>query len=237
MNNQELITKYVSKERQKEALELLEQGVPIQYIIGNVDFCGNIINVDNRVLIPRFETETLVDKTISYAKKMFTHKLKIIDLGTGSGCIAISLKKAMNAEVYAMDISSDALDLAKKNALENNVDILFLQDSMENPLVEKFDIIISNPPYIPYDGFVQDIVQNNEPKLALFALDDGLYFYKKILGYAFDCLNKPGLIAFEIGDSQKELLESYLKKYFRDKKYCFETDLAGMIRYLFIFNE
>ena len=108
--------------------ELLDKltNYPPQYLIGNVDFYGSIINVDERVLIPRYETELLVDKTIKYAKRIFTNKINIIDLGTGSGCIAISLKKNLDCNLTALDISKDALSLAKTNAQLNNTEITFI---------------------------------------------------------------------------------------------------------------
>ena len=215
-------------------LETLSSGYPPQYLIGNVEFYGNIINVDERVLIPRFETETLVDKTINYAKKVFSNKINIIDLGTGSGCIAISLKKNLDCDVTALDISSDALKVAESNAALNNTEINFINQSMVDSLNNNYDIIISNPPYIPYDGYVQDKVKNNEPNLALFASDNGLYFYKEILNKHLYNLNSPGIIAFEIGDNQKELLEEIVKS--MNLKYSFENDLQGLSRYLFIFK-
>lgn len=215
-------------------LETLSTGYPPQYLIGNVEFYGNIINVDERVLIPRFETETLVDKTINYAKKVFSNKINIIDLGTGSGCIAISLKKNLDCDVTALDISSDALEVARTNAALNNTEINFINQSMVDSLNNNYDIIISNPPYIPYDGFVEDKVKNNEPNLALFASDNGLYFYKEILNKHLDNLNSPGIMAFEIGDNQKELLEENVKS--MNLKYSFENDLQGLPRYLFIFK-
>ena len=215
-------------------LETLSTGYPPQYLIGNVEFYGNIINVDERILIPRFETETLVDKTINYAKKVFSNKINIIDLGTGSGCIAISLKKNLDCDVTALDISSDALEVARTNAALNNTEINFINQSMVDSLNNNYDIIISNPPYIPYDGFVEDKVKNNEPNLALFASDNGLYFYKEILNKHLNNLNSPGLLAFEIGDNQKELLEEIVKS--TNLKYSFENDLQGLPRYLFIFK-
>ncbi len=215
-------------------LEILSTGYPPQYLIGNVEFYGNIINVDERVLIPRFETETLVDKTINYAKKIFSNKISIIDLGTGSGCIAISLKKNLDCDVTALDVSSNALEVAESNAALNNTKINFINQSMVDSLNNNYDIIISNPPYIPYDGYVQDKVKNNEPNLALFASDNGLYFYKEILNKHLDNLNSPGIMAFEIGDNQKELLEEIVKS--MNLKYSFENDLQGLPRYLFIFK-
>ncbi len=225
-----LIKKYPDTDELLEKLNVY----PPQYLIGNVEFCGSIINVDERVLIPRFETELLVDKTIKYAKSMFNKKINIIDLGTGSGCIAISLKKNLNSDVIALDISNDALSLAKDNAKLNNVDITFLNKSMLDSLDNSYDIIISNPPYIPYDGFVEDRVKNTEPNIALFADDEGLYFYKQILEKHLSNLNSPGLIAFEIGDNQKEKLETLVTNL--NLKYSFEEDLQGLPRYLFIFK-
>lgn len=224
-----------SKYSKEELDKLLSSGVSPQYLIGNVEFLNTTITIDKRVLIPRFETETLVDKTIKYASSMFNKKVNIIDLGTGSGCIAIALKKNLDANLTALDISSDALDVAKQNAILNNTDITFINQSMTDPLNNNYDIIISNPPYIPYDGYVEQIVKNNEPSLALYASDNGLYFYKYILNNHLNNLNKPGLIAFEIGDNQRESLEQLVVKL--NLKYSFEQDLQGLDRYLFIFNE
>lgn len=224
-----------SKYSKEELNNLLSSGVSPQYLIGNVEFLNTTITIDKRVLIPRFETENLVDKTIRYASTMFNKTINIIDLGTGSGCIAIALKKNLDANITALDISSDALDVAKQNAILNNTDITFINQSMTKPIKNNYDIIISNPPYIPYDGYVQEIVKNNEPSLALYASDNGLYFYKYILNNHLKNLNKPGLIAFEIGDSQRQSLEILVDKL--NLKYSFEKDLQGLDRYLFIFNE
>ena len=216
--------------------ELLEKltTYPPQYLIGNVEFYGKTIKVDERVLIPRFETENLVDKTIKYAKKLFNKKIDIIDLGTGSGCIAIALKTNLYSNVTAIDISKEALTLAKENARLNNADITFINKSMTDSLEKTYDIIISNPPYIPYDGFVEEKVKNTEPNIALFADSDGLYFYKQILTKHLSNLNTPGLIAFEIGDNQKEKLETIVTNL--NLQYHFEEDLQGLPRYLFIFK-
>lgn len=224
-----------SKYSKEELNHLLSTGVSPQYLIGNVEFLNTKITIDKRVLIPRFETEYLVDKTIKYASNIFNKTINIIDLGTGSGCIAIALKKNLDANITALDISSDALEVAKQNAILNNTDITFVNQSMTEPLKNNYDIIISNPPYIPYDGYVQEIVKNNEPPLALYASDNGLYFYKYILNNHIKNLNKPGLIAFEIGDNQRQSLEPLVDKL--NLKYSFEKDLQGLDRYLFIFNE
>ena len=216
-----------------ELLDKLATGYPPQYLLGNVEFYGNIINVNEKVLIPRFETELLVDKTIKYAKSIFNKKINIIDLGTGSGCIAISLKKNLDCNVTSLDISKDALDVAKTNAKLNNTEINFINKSMTENLSNNYDIIISNPPYIPYNGYVEDKVKENEPNIALFASDNGLFFYKEILKKHLNNLNSPGIIAFEFGDNQKNLLEDIIKKL--NLKYSFENDFQGLPRYLFIF--
>ena len=219
----------------EEILAKITAGYPVQYLIGNVYFYNSIINVSENVLIPRPETEYLVEKTIDYAKK-FNHKINIIDLGTGSGCIAIALKKELDSEVSAIDISKDALDLAKLNARENNVDINFYESDITKPLENMYDIIISNPPYIPKNGYVAENVLKYEPRIALFADEEGIYFYKKIIKNNLSKLNKNGFMAFEIGDNEDKLLEEFLKEE-GITNYKFEYDLTNRIRYLFIFNE
>ena len=236
-NDIELIKKYVSEDKQKQALKRLEDGEPVQYIIGNVEFYNSIIDVNKNVLIPRFETELLVAKTIKYLKEMFNKKIDIVDLGTGSGCIAISLKKAIDCNVTTLDISKEALEVAKSNAIKNNVDIDFQEYDITKLYNKIFDCIISNPPYIAKDAYIEQKVLDNEPIIALFADDNGLYFYKKILEYSSKMLNKKSLIAFEIGDNQKELLKDYLNNNYKDINYRFEKDLTDRYRYLFIFNE
>ncbi len=220
----------------QDILAKIHAGYPVQYLIGNVYFYNSIINVSENVLIPRPETEYLVEKTVKYAKKRFNKKINIIDLGTGSGCIAIALKKELNSEISAIDISKDALDLAKLNARKNNVDINFYNIDITKPLKNMYDIIISNPPYIPKDGYVAENVLKYEPHIALFADDEGNYFYKQIIKNNLNKLNKNGFMAFEIGDNEDKLLEEFLKEE-GITNYKFATDLTGRIRYLFIFNE
>ena len=220
----------------EQIVSKIKSGYPIQYLIGDVEFLDCLIDVDDRVLIPRFETEYLVSLVIDYAKKHFNHKISTIDLGTGSGCIAIALKKHLNSQVAAVDISLDALDLARKNALKNNVEIEFIHQDMLSDLNDNYDIIISNPPYIPHVGYVEDKVLKYEPHLALFAEDNGLYFYKQIINKHLKNLNKPGLMAFEIGDNESSDLHRFLHAN-SDLKYGCVSDLTGRTRYLFIFNE
>ena len=228
MDNVEYLKKYY-KGNIDDALKRLENGEPVQYIVGDVDFYGNIIKVDKRALIPRFETEGLVEIALSYLKD----GMSIIDLGTGTGCIAITLKKKLpNSMIDAVDISIDALDLAKENATLNNVDINFYQGDMLCTN-KKYDCIISNPPYIAYNEEVMDIVKNNEPNNALYADNNGLYFYEEILKKAKDYLNEEYYIFFEMGYSQGEAIKSIALKYLN----CdveIKKDLQGFDRYVII---
>lgn len=219
-------------------LKKLETGKPIQYIIGNVDFYGNIINVNESVLIPRFETELLVDLTIKKIKEIFKDKkIDILDLGTGSGCIAITLKKETNSIVDALDISNDALEVAKKNAKENNVDINFIEEDMSTYKEKLYDVIISNPPYIRYDEEIMDIVEHNEPHLALYAADDGLYFYKKIIDNIPYITKEKYLVCFEIGQYQSTAIVDYAKKHLSNINISVQKDYSNKDRFIFITNE
>lgn len=220
-----------------KCLKELSQNRPIQYIIGNVNFYGNIINVNESVLIPRFETELLVDKTIQKAKLFFpNHSIDILDLGTGSGCIAITLKKELNAQVSALDISPDALDVAKQNALNNQVSINFIQADMDNYQEGKFDIIISNPPYISPDEEIMDLVKDNEPHLALYAKNHGLYHYQKILENLKYLTKEKYLVAFEIGETQAKNIENIAKQNLKNVNISIEKDYSGKDRFIFITN-
>lgn len=217
----------------EEALKELEKEKPVQYIVGNVDFFGINLKVNENVLIPRFETEELVDKVINYSK-IFNKKLKVVDIGTGSGAIAITLKKKLNAELTATDISNEALEVAKENALINNVQIDFKLGNLLEPLDEKYDILVSNPPYIAYDEEIMEIVKNNEPHLALYAANNGLYCYEEILKNVKNYLNEKALIAFEIGEKQGEALKELSLKYLNVEAKI-EKDLQGRDRFAFIF--
>jgi release factor glutamine methyltransferase len=234
MNELEYLKKYY-KGNIEDAINLLNSGIPVQYIVGNVDFYGLNIEVNKNVLIPRFETEELIEKTIEYSKKYLIEPLDIVDLGTGSGCIAITLKKHLNALVDAVDISSSALDVAKKNAKNNNVDINFYNGDMLNPLAKKYDLIISNPPYISKEEEIMDIVKNNEPHIALYADNYGLYFYEEILKNAKKYLKNKAIIAFEIGEKQGIKIKEIALKYFNNSKISIEKDLTGVDRFFFLF--
>ncbi len=230
MNDLEYLKKYY-KGNIKDAIKRLNNGEPVQYIVGNVDFYGNIINVDRRVLIPRFETEGLVEIALNY---LTNSDLDVVDLGTGSGCIAITIKKQLpNINMDAVDISVDALSVAKKNAKMNNVDINFIVGDMLKPLNKKYDCIISNPPYIAYDEDIMDIVKNNEPNNALYADNNGLYYYEEILKNCKDYLKNKYFIFFEIGYNQAEKIKDMALKYLNCNVEI-KKDLQGFDRYVII---
>lgn len=221
----------------EDGIKRLENGEPVQYIVGNVDFYGLHFIVNKNVLIPRFETEELVEKTIHMIKKYFKKNLDIVDLGTGSGCIAITLKKELNANVDAVDISDKALEVAKQNAFHNKADINFYLGDMLKPLSKKYDVIISNPPYISRTEEIMKIVKNNEPHTALYADHDGLYFYEEILKNAKNYLKDQYLIAFETGETQGERIQKMAEQYLEHCDVKIEKDLTGSNRFVFILKD
>ena len=232
MNNIEYLKKYY-KGNIEDAIERLNNGEPVQYIVGDVDFYGNIIKVDKRVLIPRFETEGLVEIALAYLNNT---NIDVVDLGTGSGCIAITLKKKLpNINIDAVDISKDALELAKENAKLNNVDINFYNGDMLKPLNKRYDCIISNPPYIASDEEVMDIVKNNEPNNALYADNNGLYYYEEILKNSKHYLKDKYYIFFEMGYNQGNKIKEIALKYL-DCEVEIKKDLQGFDRYVIIKN-
>ncbi len=230
----EYLKKYLKDKDIDTAIKELENNIPIQYIIGNVNFYGNIINVNKNVLIPRFETELLVDKSIKYIKANFKNHLDILDIATGSGCIAITLKKEIDAMVDASDISTEALKVAKENAQNNKVDINFINSDMLTNITKKYDIIISNPPYLTKEDDIMDIVKNNEPEIALYAKDNGLYYYDTILKNIKNNLKDKYLIAFEIGYTQGESVKKLAMKYLDNVNVKIEKDYSDKDRFVFI---
>ena len=215
---------------------------PLQYITGYQPFYGYNIKVNDSVLIPRNETEELVANIlIEYDTWFSGQKLTIADIGTGSGAIAIALSKeeANFTEVYATDISQDALQLAKENAADNNCNITFMQGDMLQPLIEhniRLDILVSNPPYIPVNQEVQKSVEEYEPHVALFGGNDGLFFYRRIFEDAHKVIKERSMLAFEIGYDEKDAIIEEVKKYFPDDPYTVFKDINGKDRMLFIYH-
>ena len=216
----------------QKALKGLKKQLPIQYIIGETEFYGLLFSVNKNVLIPRPETEELVNWIIEEHKRSST--LKILDIGTGSGCIAISLaKNLINAEVFALDVSSEALITSKLNAEINNVAIQFIEADILtlSKLPNTFDIIVSNPPYVREleKEQMQQNVLANEPHLALFVKDENpLLFYNAIADFAKNHLIKNGNLYFEInqylGKQTIKLLQSKSFKNIQLKKDIFGAD-------------
>lgn len=236
MDDLEYLNKYYKGDI-NEAIKRLDNGEPVQYIVGNVNFYGNLIEVNKDVLIPRFETEELIEQTLKFFPNKDI-KLRIADLGTGSGCIAITLKKELPCSIVdAVDISQKALMVAQNNAKLNNTDINFYLGDMLEPLKGKYDLIISNPPYLDYDEPIMDIVKNNEPSEALYADNNGLFYYENILKNITKYLNDKYLIAFEIGYRQGNALEKLCHKYLPKSHIELKKDLQGKDRFVFIFSK
>lgn len=233
MTDLEYLKKYY-KGNIEDAIKLLNKNVPVQYIVGEVNFYGNIFKVNKNVLIPRFETEQLIEKLIERVKVKFKSKIDVIDLGTGTGCIAITLKKLINSNVDAVDISNNALEVAQENAKINDVKVNFIKSNMLNNITKKYDVIVSNPPYISYHETIMDIVKNNEPAIALYAENDGLYFYEEILKKAKVNLKDNFIIAFEIGQTQGEKIKKIANKYLDNIDIFIEKDLNNLDRFVFI---
>ncbi|MCI2042337.1 MAG: peptide chain release factor N(5)-glutamine methyltransferase [Bacilli bacterium] len=223
----------------KSSLEALKENKPIQYVIGNVNFYGLKFIVNKNVLIPRFETEELVEQVVEYTKDLNKDKIKILDLGCGSGAIGLTLKSILkDSEVTLVDISKEALEVAKLNANNLNLDVTFIEsDWFSNVKLEQYDIIVSNPPYIRTDEEIEEIVKNNEPSLALYGGVDGLDCYRKILANIKPYLNNKFLIAFEIGESQKEEIYDIVNKYLKDIEITCKKDLYGRNRMIFVRNK
>lgn len=216
----------------EEIVKRIKDYYPIQYLIGNVSFYGYPIEVTQDVLIPRFETEYLVEKVLKRIKKL-DHP-KVLDIGTGSGCISIALAKNKEGNYTAWDISEKALKIAKKNAQQNEVSITFEKvDILHDEKTFPYDIIISNPPYIAEDEVVAKEVAY-EPSIALYADNHGLAFYQKILEKISQSQASLKLIAFEIGYLQGQALIDLTNNYFPTATVEIEKDLSGKDRYCFI---
>lgn len=239
-NSFDYLYKYLSTKdllyKLDEYTERLLDGEPVQYIIGNACFYGYDFKVNKNTLIPRFETELLVEKTIKYINKYFSGKVDILDIGTGSGCIAITLNKLVYSNVDAIDISKEAIVIAKENNILNNTNVNFMISDVFSNVNKKYDVIISNPPYISFDEDIMDIVKNNEPYIALYAENNGLYYYNKILKECKNYLNDRFFIAFEIGYLQAKDIIDMINKYFKDVNISVEKDYSDKDRFIFIDN-
>ena len=224
--------KQEDKIKYENCIKELIKGKPLQYITNKQEFMGLNFYVDENVLIPQPDTEILVEKAIEIAET--TQKNKILDMCTGSGCIAISLAKNINnVQITAVDISNSALNVANKNAINNNVEnkIKFINSDMFNNIEEKFDIIVSNPPYIETETISKlEIEVQNEPHVALDGGIDGLKFYKIIANNAFEYLNENGYLLLEIGYNQQNSVTQLLQDIGKYKNIETVKDLGGNYR-------
>ena len=195
-------------------IEQIIDGKPLQYITQKQEFMGMEFFVNEDVLIPQPDTEILVETVLDICKRYSNQSLRILDLCTGSGAIAISLSKILNTQVFASDVSTKALEVAEKNNVLNNSKVEFIESNLfEQIKGEKFDIIVSNPPYIKNEEIklLSKQVQN-EPYIALAGGEDGLDFYRKIIDEAYKHINKNGYLCLEIGYDQKEDLIKLIKQ-------------------------
>lgn len=193
------------------------EGYPLQYLLGQWEFYGYPFKVNENVLIPRADTELIIENVLEICRKNNLTSPKIADLCSGSGCIAITLKKQIpSAEVYAMEISKKAVEIIHSNAVLNNVEINIFNDDVLNPETENlpiFDIIVSNPPYLTQQEM--DTLQKEvtfEPSLALFGGADGLDFYRRMTSVWKNFLRKDGWLIYESGDGQHEDIKNILGK-------------------------
>ncbi|MDD3026668.1 MAG: peptide chain release factor N(5)-glutamine methyltransferase [Erysipelotrichaceae bacterium] len=246
MNPQQLYLNF-DNEVERSVLEkfhnLLEEyiaGKPIQYIKGYETFFGRDFKVNSDVLIPRYETEELVEQILYRIDDYFDDypSIELCDVGTGSGAIAITLalEEAL-LHVVASDISQKAVAVAQENADALDANVEFFVGDMLEPLLarnHKVDVFVSNPPYIPQNQEIESLVKDNEPNIALFGGDDGLYFYRKIFAGVKPLLNDRALLAFEMGFDQREIMERAVKEYF-DDEFEIIKDINGKDRMLFIY--
>lgn len=221
----------------KRNIKKIENDYPIQYIIGYVDFFGLKIKVNKHNLIPRYETEYLVEKLINYIKKYNFESPKILDMCTGSGCIGLTLKHELpSCNVTMTDISKHSIKLAKQNKKELKLDTKIYKSYLFKNIKENdFDILVSNPPYVYSNEPLPENVKH-EPALALYSGELGINHITKILEEASNYLNKKFIIALEINEKSEKDITELINKNFKDVKYSFEKDLANKIRYLFIFK-
>ncbi|URZ87949.1 peptide chain release factor N(5)-glutamine methyltransferase [Floricoccus penangensis] len=231
----------LNKEIEENDRQLLEnisqrlaQNEPAQYIVGDTDFYNLNLKVDSRALIPRPETEELVDLIL---KENEVENLKVLDVGTGTGAIGLSLKKARPSwQVILADISTDALDLASTNAEANNLSVDFVQSDVFSNVNGSFDIIVSNPPYIAYNeqDLMDESVIKYEPDLALYATESGLAIYNRLAANSEQFLSQNGKIYLEIGFNQGQAVKNLFQKSFPKKEIRILPDLAGLDRMVVI---
>lgn len=224
----------------QSGLERILKHEPLAHVLGYSWFYGYKFKINEDVLIPRYETEELVAQILARKDQYFKdQQVTAIDVGTGSGAIAISLKKEEDSiDMYASDISLKAIEVAKENAINNEVKVEFVVGDMLEPFIErqmKVDILISNPPYIPSGEDLETEVVDHEPHVALFGGIDGMDFYRIIFKNCHKILKEKSFMAFEIGYNQFTTLEKEIKKYCPEATYEIVKDINGKNRMLFVY--
>lgn len=216
--------------RYEAMIQKRSQHIPLQHITGTQEFMGFDFDVNEHVLIPRQDTECLVERVMKYAQNK-----SVLDVCTGSGCIIISLEKLCRlSSATALDISDKALETARKNAKKLQAQVNFIESDLFSQIHEKYDIIVSNPPYIPtkvIEGLMEE-VKEHEPMLALDGKEDGLYFYRKIIMEAGEHLNTAGMLFFEIGHDQADAVSKLMQEH-GFTGIMVEKDLAGLDRIVY----
>ena len=227
--------------RFEEGICRMEKGEPLGHVTGFEWFSGPRFTVNEDVLIPRPETEELVANILAAYDECFDGQdVDVIDVGTGSGAIAIALRKEeAHLQVTASDISEQAVAVARKNAADNAADVTFLTGDMLEPFIEagiRCDILVSNPPYIPVHEQMEHSVVDFEPHVALFGGEDGLKFYREIFANAHRVIKEKAILAFEMGYDQGERLRALAKEHFPDARVEIIKDLSGKNRMLFVYH-
>lgn len=235
----ELLLKKYSEEELENVVEKIKNDYPVQYLIGDVVFLDTKILVDERVLIPRFETELLVYNLKKYIEQKKMETGNFLDVCTGSGCIGIALKKQFpKANVVGIDKSRDALVVAKENSTLNGVDVSFLEEDIFTNFSVPFkvDVLVSNPPYVKLG---EEVSANTkyEPSMALYPGEDDTIFYKRIIDESIKFMNDDFIIAFEIGSTQGEEIEKYAKNIYKNASVLIEKDYNGYDRFVYIFSK
>lgn len=230
--------------RLKQDLTRHAEGIPVQHLIGYEEFYGRKFTVNSDVLIPRPETEELVQTVLGLKASLFgDRRVTAADIGTGSGAIAVTLALEEPAlELYAVDISETALTVAKKNAAELGAAVSFLHGDLLEPLLERelrMDIVVSNPPYIPLtdEGELAVHVKDHEPHLALFGGDDGLVLYRRMVGQLPAAVKDEAIIAFEVGVGQAEAVREMLQHAFPRAETEIRRDINGKERIVLAYGQ
>ena len=230
---------------QKQALfedlckQYVEEGYPVQHLIGFEYFFGYPFMVNEHVLIPRFETEELAQHILLYYDEFFDgEQISAVDVGTGSGCLAIAIAlEEPNIHMLATDISEEALKVAKQNNDQLGAKVRFVQGDMLKPLMDqRFDLLISNPPYIPDEEYVESLVKDHEPHVALFGGVDGLDFYREIIRNAKAILKPKSMMAFEHAFDKAEELKALILQFFPNADIIQKKDMQGKDRMTFVFQ-